>query len=526
MEIFNTLNSIIGCWPNNSEVKPIEALASEIWRIEYIEDPLGMRDNLKFVLEELLQALNSRDIVRAKLKAAQAQPLFFRYYLIPLKLSEEDINHCLNIKEANFNIKLLKIFTYAIHKKYFLQSNTVSWEVAYENMLDFLDLYGYKSSFYIKRLILSNISLGEIPYELFLERVRNTGMGEVFDRREYSYATIKSKAAIKILLNTLNINPSLAPPLEAMQTVLNCFGASSLDPELLIQKVLYTVFINISSVVLTHKINSMCYAFEHQIEDLSKSFLCKARLHMIITQPKVFPGTVYIQEGGHIIDNTGFKGSSRYNDDRVVIVGRFADNCFTSDIYIDHNYRSFSRSHFIIICSSTGYYVSDISLDGRLAIKISDEEDTEIVEGNVIRLGLVLLLHVNSIKIKENECIVQLTIVSSEYLFNTKLYVILALNGGYDHIGRENKKNPHHVIDEPQLPIDGKMMQIISREHLLLRSAGSKVFIKNKGGTGSYVLLKTFDQINNGHPSNFFEIKENTLLNSYRISFKFNLISI
>ena len=336
--------------------------------------------------------------------------------------------------------------------------------------------------------------------------------------------SISVKKATEIMLETLCQNPEIGDPFSLTLRLLDCFEGVTLQIVSFIDSILARVFKNIELFLFHSKINSICFAYEEKIEKLDSALLFDKKLLLEMTKPESYPESAFITPNfKHEISPLGTKNSTRYCADRLTLIGRFSNDCYTNDIFIDNNYMKFSRNHLVIISGSSGYYISDISSEGRLALKLIENNEVEIKVDTIIGLGPVFLMKLETIEPDGTGFIAKFVVVSTEYLYNSAIYVDLLNNGPSVIVGRA-PENPKCMINEPNNEYEGNNGKFISKTHLSVRCVDGKILIKNNGKTsGTYVLLKNHKQYAKGAPSDFFKIENGLVYYTNRVSFKFSL---
>ena len=504
---------------NSKDFETIKAFVSEIWRLTFIESFFTC-DSLDVIHEKLENIFfNQNNPNELKMHFDIAKTNFLRLYLS--RLSLPDIEKYIIKEENSFNGLLFKAFKNAIEEKYFIDANRIGWKVAFYSMMDFLELYGFKNTFYIKRLILSNIICKELDVEVFLSSLWE--LNPELRRKYESFITkktISTSKALNILSIILDKNPEIGTFFDLTYQVLNSFSDLHVNISPFINSILIRVFISIDSFMFTNKINAVYYKFEKTIENLSESPLSKVRLTLktieFIDRP-----IRDIQEFD--ISSSGFISSTRYNADRLTLIGRFTSDCYSNDVFIGNKNLKFSINHLAIISASSGFFLCDMSLQGKFVLKLIGNQETEAFLDTVISIGDEFLMYIETININETGCAIRFYIMSPAYL-RSFLFIKLKNNGNSVIIGRQpgnteglinemnHNPNPH---EDPEFDI--------SRQHFSVRYENSKILIQNISSLGTDIFLKKKHQFETKAPSDFVKITNNSVYAFENIALRFSL---
>ena len=534
VEVQANLKAILALQGNDPNLISAKVLASEIWRMYLLPETIRELEPLRDLLSALCVDLSNRRFEESAEKIAALTDLFLRLYLGPMNLPPDKIEEFLQITDRTLSIRLIKIFLEAI-KFQIVGRNTISWRDALELLLSFLETYGFKRTCYLQMMLLSHLIMRhDQPKSDFIAKIMpmNEGLAalyiEEWKRSEDDMERISAKRAVKIMLGKVSERIDLGNPLELIKIILICFEDKEFGFEIAIKPMLYQIFFSIGTMRTTHAINALCYFFEIKIENIQESRLFPGKLSLAISKYKWVKESKFIESlKKYIIWNTGVDTSSRYCADRLCLFGRFSDDCFTNDLFIDSTFNNFSQNHFIIVSSSRGYYIADMSSS---FVALKADKPLEINVDSVISLGPKIQFKITSIVEGVGHVYVKMMGISRFYMLNTELPIALEKGGKPLEMGRA-PTDPRCLINEPTQMIDGKPANLISRKHCEFLWKDSKLFIREFVGAdgkpaasaGTYVLLKTYQQYSSNAPSNFFLIENGQSYYSNEMHFKFGL---
>ena len=520
----NILASILESQVNHESVISAKLLASDLFRLDFLPNT-HLPDNLIEVLELINVDIANRCYDECKIKIKQAEDIYLRYYLGVLSLSEEFVNELISYQHYNISLRLVRIFTKAIMKKYFQDNNFINWRQVYEALLDFLSLYGFRETYYIQRILMEKINIESENVEGIRARVQ-AGYPALTQFLDPIIALDTILISSKKIFKVLSHGPIQGNPLLITMEIMRFFNPQEINPIPLINRLLYQIFYSIGTMRHHMMINSLCYYFEHNVRNLRISEPCSYNLSMKILIPRrLGPSRFILPENNYIITSNGLEQSSRFCSDRITLFGKFKDDNFTNDIFIDPSFEKFSNNHFMIVSADNGYFICDMSASGKVAKKLNESEEVEIQVGMIIGLGYYYLMRVEEIIEFEDLHVVNFRILN-KYNYETKVIAPVKNNGEPFVIGR----NGVMIDEKPQNFYGQPNVYLVSKEHCNLLCKGGKVFIqdiikivegKPQAKTGTYVLLQNYKQFIENAPSEFYPIKNLDIFYSNELEFRF-----
>lgn len=520
-----TIKAILKEKGNQKELISLKILASEAWRLDFLaEKNLRNIGELNSELAELHESLTKNNLNGFDLRLKSAENMLITCYLKPLSLADGQIDFLLQVNNKSLSIRITKVLGEALWIKSFLSSNTTTWRKAYDELLSFLELYGFKTTYYLKRLILSKLKTGKCLSGEFIQkiRIRDQVYEEIFNFKN-PLKKVFLKDLMQKMLNFLKRNPNFGCPEKMTFDIMSCLPEKEFDPKPLIQIVIDEIFFSIVTIFHHSQINALVYSFEKNFKSLSESALCMYSMAMEIIVPNG-ENSNFIRPGHKFfISPIGTEESSRFLMDRITLIGRFANNCLGSDVFVDKNFTDFNKLHLIVTSAEDGYYIADISTGRPVSRKLLNDETAEIKVGMIIGLGPRLLLMVKDFKDDDNDILVSFVVVSKFYMYFSEIAAILKKNGEETCIGRA--PGPEGMmINEPKQDYKGKADQVlISRRHSSLRFDNGKVLIRNFGTYGTYICLKNYSEYIQYAPSGFFRIEDGQNYYSNDFIFKFEI---
>ena len=279
VELMQTIKSLLTNNNQSQEVLLLKIFASEVWRLNMLpeqpidEDLQNLLDDLNTLFQEIHQYIQNNQIDVMVTKLVQAKALFFKYYLAPLNL--ENIEKFIEEPEDTFNAKLVTVFKKAVCEKFFdPNENLISWNTGFTQVEKFLELYGFKQTHYIKKLILSYINFKQADINNFQDKLQQSMTAKISSKfTNFTGNSISVKKATEIMLETLCQNPEIGDPFSLTLRLLDCFEGVTLQIVSFIDSILARVFKNIELFLFHSKINSICFAYEEKIEKLDSALL-------------------------------------------------------------------------------------------------------------------------------------------------------------------------------------------------------------------------------------------------------------
>ncbi|OMJ87700.1 hypothetical protein SteCoe_10544 [Stentor coeruleus] len=557
--LLSNIKLALGVVSNYLELNKFKALASEMWRLSFIQElPEEPIININYQLADIINELSNNNYIpsnppsskelemRERIKSMEDD--FLKLYLLPISNISIYINEIIESKSKLINRRLFECFKLAIEKSLSALNAQLTWREIFEYFQNILDKYGFHRTFYIQYIIFNSFCFENLNFKIFLaticqknpifERVYGKYISQDDVKRdingEYDYEEKKSienitiKKALKILMKYLENNEQFGPISELYANIFDSFSNCQMSIKPMCENIIYRILYSINLFIAENQKNSVYYSFEtlcdKRLLDLP---INRLKLYLQISKRRIMPDSVFITPNErHEITGFGYPGSARFWHDRTVIIGKLSHkDCFFSDIFIDPEYQRFAKLHAMIICADDGYYIADTSNVGNIGRKLQGNEQVEIKENDIIMLGPDLLLKVESIKFINGDviCVMQLKVVSAKYLFGSIIYVNFSRQNVPVNIGRE-PDDVKCMINEPFQIIEGKQVKLISRKHAEFRFIDGKIFVKDSGNTsGTYIALKTFQEFITGIPSKLFPISHNSSYFSNGVSFAFSL---
>lgn len=518
------------------ELELLKILASEVWRLDFLEEAhLGNLNELNAKLLGLYESFTTSNLDGFDLKLKSAEDMLIVYYLKPLDLADRQIDNLLQIHYRSLSVRISKILGEALWIKSFSSSSTTTCRNAYDQLLQFCNLYGFKTTYYLHSLILSNLQAGKYSASEFVQKIKNVDQRyeEIFNLEDISSENSEKKISLEDLiqktLNFLKRNPNFGRPYEITLDIMNCLLEREFDPKPLIQVIIDEIFFSIVTIFHHSEINALVYSFDKNIKSLRESALYLRDMAMEI----IVPGgekSEFIKPGQKfVISPIGITDSPRFRMDRITLFGRFTNNPFGNDVFVDKNFDDFSKSHFMIISAEDGYFITDMSTSKPISKKFLGNETTEIKVGMVICLGPRYWLMVKEILTLENNDIkVIFQGVSKSYYrdskqLSDKYIAIVKINGQETCIGRELKDGGMMIREEKQEYNGKPNLLLVSRIHSYLKFENGKILIRNSGALGTYIYLKSYWEYLQDSPSEFFRIENGQCYYSNDFTFKFEI---
>ena len=290
----------------------------------------------------------------------------------------------------------------------------------------------------------------------------------------------------------MNINPQIAN----RSSVLN--------------EIAFELFSTPQLFISHHRINSIVSSYENQFNlSLSHIPLYFYSLNIqIVKKPK---NSLY--EDGFVFEISpyGYSKSSRFSYDRIVLFGKFNEDCLQSDIFLSKN---FEEQQFIIICAHDGYFICDYSLQGLTARQLHPEEEFLLIPGTIFQLEKVFIA---VLSIDETGSSVQMQIFKGGKIDDEIIWCSFNNQEIEKKLGREGDI----IISEKPTLIKDKECYLVSRNHCSLIKIQNGIYLKTIGQNKTWVNLKTLKEFNESLPSEFFKIEKEGTFNINMIEFRF-----
>ena len=259
---------------------------------------------------------------------SNTEKLFYKIFLAKLQIPAEDFDRIFTESGTKKNIRMKNMMKEAF--EFFFSSYQASFNEVFSKYREILIAFNFKDTLYMKMHFLGKIvfSSSMMMNQLLNELEINQNLpGNDFQNNEEEDRDMSFKKMIGMCHSYLAQEFRNVQPLDSILMHLKELNPQIANLSNILNNIAFELFSTPQNFILHHRINSVVSSYENTYNsDLSSHPLCTKHLNIqIIKKPK---NVLYEDGFVYQICPYGYSKSSRFSYDRIVLFGKFNEDCF------------------------------------------------------------------------------------------------------------------------------------------------------------------------------------------------------